>query len=105
MLLNISNCIKGVPKKILIEIGKESLLIMGTHQHIMLIANCIVGSEYWLQVQVILIVVVVIYETLLISLNRCRTHNANINNRNKSIREKWNLDTGQAGKEQDETKK
>ena len=86
MVLNIAHCITGFFKKGLIEVGKESLMIMGTHQHIMLIANCIVGSKYCLQVQAILVTVVFIYETVLISLKRCKFWSAFMEYRNKIIR-------------------
>lgn len=86
MVLNIAHGITGFFKRVLIEIGKESLLIMGTHQHIMLIANCIIGSKYCLQAQAILIVLVFIYETLLIILKRCNFWSAFAEYRNKIIR-------------------
>ena len=83
---NIAHGITGFFRRCLIEIGKESLLIMGTHQHMMLIANCIIGSKYCLQAQVILIVLVFIYETLLINLRRCNFWSAFAEYRNKIIR-------------------
>lgn len=86
VVLNIAHSMTGFFKKVLIEIGKESLLIMGTHQHIMLIANCIIGSKYCLQAQAILIVLVFIYETLLIILKRCSLWSAFVKYRNKIIR-------------------
>lgn len=86
VVLNIAHCMTGFLKKSLIEIGTESLLIMGTHQHIMLIANCIIGSKYCLQVQAILIVVVFIYETFLIILKRCNLWSVFVKYRNKTIR-------------------
>lgn len=86
MILNIAHYMPVFLKKRLVEIGKESLLIMGTHQHIMLIANCIVGSKYSLQVQAILLVLVSIYETLLIGLKRGKFFNVFMRYQNKTIR-------------------
>jgi len=85
MILNVAHCIRGLLKRCLIEIGKESLLIMGTHQHIMLIANCIIGNKYSVRVQAILIVLITVYETLLIALKRSNFWSTFSKNRNKII--------------------
>ena len=66
MILNFSVLIKGIMERVLISIGRESLLIMGTHQHIMICANCLVGSVYSLPVQATVLCVIFIYELLLI---------------------------------------
>lgn len=71
-IMNFSQFITGFLKKTLSTIGKESLVIMGTHQHIMLVANCLFGSRYNLKVQIVLLFMVLMYELLLVCLKNYR---------------------------------
>ena len=48
------------------KIGQESLLIMGTHQHIMMITNLCYGNVYSIFVQIILLPIIALYEYILL---------------------------------------
>ena len=65
LVLDFSQFLYGKVRSFLSEVGKKSLMIMGTHQHVMLIANCCIGSVYTLTMQFILLGIVFLYELLL----------------------------------------
>lgn len=58
-----------ITKKSLEKIGGNSLIIMGTHQNVMVIINGITGdSVYTITIQIIVLVLLIIYESLTIIL-------------------------------------
>lgn len=68
LLLDFSQFVHGKVEMLFCKVGRESLLIMGTHQHVMLIANYFVGSVYTLSTQCVLLFVTLIYEIILSNL-------------------------------------
>lgn len=69
-VLDFSQYLFGRAERMLAQIGQESLIIMGTHQHIMLVANLVYGSVYSIQVQMILLFSVAIYEYAVLTAHR-----------------------------------
>lgn len=69
-VLDFSQYLFGRAERMLAQIGQESLIIMGTHQHIMLVANMLYGSVYSIQVQMILLLSVAIYEYTVLTAHR-----------------------------------
>ena len=66
-VLDFSQYLFGKVERMLAQIGQESLIVMGTHQHIMLVANMLYGSVYSIQVQMILLLFVAIYEYIVLT--------------------------------------
>ncbi len=69
-VLDFSQYLFGRAERILAQIGQESLIIMGTHQHIMLVAIMLYGSVYSIQVQMILLLSVATYEYTVLTAHR-----------------------------------
>lgn len=61
-VLNFSQYLYGLLGDIVAWIGRNSLIIMGTHQHIMVIANWIFGTTYSIALQFFLMPITIIYE-------------------------------------------
>lgn len=66
-VLDLSQYLFGCIEKILAAAGRNSLLIMGTHQHIMVLTNVICGSVYPIEIQLLLIPIITLYELIIIA--------------------------------------
>ena len=69
-VLDFSQYLFGKVERTLARIGQDSLIIMGTHQHIMLVANLLYGSVYSIQMQMALLFFVAIYEFIVLTIRR-----------------------------------
>ena len=68
-ILDVSQYLFGWLEKILAYLGQDSLVIMGSHQHVVLVVNRICGSVYSLNVQMIVLLLVAIYECSLLAIH------------------------------------
>lgn len=67
-VLDLSRYLSGRTEKMLAVIGQNSLVIMGTHQHVMLVTNVIYGNQYSIYVQIILLFVMALYELAVVTI-------------------------------------
>lgn len=67
-VLSFSQYFTGILEKCLAKAGRESLVIMGTHMYIILILNEICGNMYSINMQLILLTIIIIYEIILLAI-------------------------------------
>lgn len=69
-VLSLARQLSGKPQQLLSESGQNSLPIMGTHQHVLMIAAACAPSPYPLAGQLLLLLVIAIYEWSILRISK-----------------------------------